>query len=137
MEIKEVAKQVVDVAYKVHTALGPGLLESAYQACLAYELRKRGLFIECEVPLAINYDGLEIATAYRIDMIVERLVVIENKTVERILPIHQAQLLTYLRLGGYQLGFTINWNVIYFKSGIKRYALNLPEPQWQIEQKRK
>jgi GxxExxY protein len=135
MEIEYVATQIVDAAFKVHSSLGPGLLESAYQTCLSFELNNRGISVECEVPISIQYEGQNIATAYRVDMVIEKLIAIENKTVERCLPIHDAQLLTYLRLGGYKLGFLINWNVIYFKNGIKRFALNLPEPQWQRERK--
>lgn len=125
MEIEEVARIIVDAAVKVHRALGPGLLEAAYQVCLAYELRKRGLRVECEVPLPVVYDGQYIDAGYRIDMIVEGMVVIENKTVERILPVHDAQLLTYLRLSGCRVGFVLNWNVALMKEGIKRMVNNL------------
>jgi GxxExxY protein len=120
MDIEEVAKEIVDAAIKVHRTLGPGLFESSYQKCLAYELRKRGLRVDCEVVLPIVYDGVEIESGFRMDMLVERLVVVENKTVERIAPIHSAQLLTHLRLGGYGLGFLLNWNVTLMKHGIKR-----------------
>lgn len=125
MEIEEVARIIVDAAVKVHKTLGPGLLESAYQACLAYELRKRGLRVECEVPLPVVYDGQYIDVGYRIDMIVEGMIIIENKTVEMILPVHEAQLLTYLRLSGCRLGFVLNWNVALMKEGIKRMVNNL------------
>ena len=90
MDIEEVAKNIVDASIKVHRALGPGLLESAYQHCLAYELRKRGLQVECEVLLPIVYDGQQIDAGYRIDMLVEDRIIIENKTVKKMLPIHQA-----------------------------------------------
>jgi len=125
MDIEEVAKQIVDAAIKVHRALGPGLLESAYQHCLAYELRKRGLRVDCEVTLPIVYDGQQIDAGYRIDMLVEDAVIIENKTVEQLLPIHQAQLLTYLKLRDCRLGFLLNWNVTLMKHGIKRMVNNL------------
>jgi GxxExxY protein len=125
MDIEEVASEIVDSAVKVHKALGPGLLESAYQQCLAYELHKRVLHVESEVPLPIYYDGVRIDAGYRADMIVENLVVIENKTVESLLPIHSVQLLTYLRLGGYKLGFLLNWNTILLKHGIKRIVNEL------------
>jgi GxxExxY protein len=92
-EIEGIAKQIVDTAIKVHRALGPGLLESAYQYCLAYELRKRGLQVQCEVVLPIRYDGQEINAGYRIDMLVEDCIIIENKIVDQILPIHQANYL--------------------------------------------
>jgi GxxExxY protein len=125
MDIEEVARQTVDAAIKVHRALGPGLLESAYQKCLEYELRKRGLQVECEVLLPVIYEGVQIGVGYRIDMLVEGCVIIENKTVEKLLPIHQAQLLTYLKLRDCRLGFLLNWNVPLMKQGIKRMVNNL------------
>ena len=125
MDIAEVGRQIVDAAIQVHRALGPGLLESAYQACLAYELRKRGLRVECEVLLPVRYDGQQIDAGYRIDMLVEGMVIIENKTVERLLPIHQAQLLTYLKLRDCRLGYLLNWNVSLMKQGIKRMVNRL------------
>jgi GxxExxY protein len=135
MNIEEVARQIVDAAYKVHSALGPGLLESTYQACMKYELQSRGLHVECEIPQPVQYRKILIDTGYRIDMLVEKCIVIELKCVEQILPVHEAQLLTYIKLGGFHLGFLINWNVQTIKSGIKRMALNLPEPQWQLDRK--
>ena len=125
MNIERVAREIVDSAIKVHRALGPGLLESAYQKCLAYELQKRELHVECEVMLPINYDGVEIDAGYRIDMLVEGCVIIENKVAERLLPIHQAQLLTYLKLRDCRLGFLLNWNVPLMKQGIKRMVNDL------------
>ena len=125
MEIEEVGKQIVDAAIKVHRALGPGLLESAYQACLAHELRKRGLAVACEVLQPVLYDGMQIEAGYRLDMLVEDLVIIENKAVEIVLPIHAAQLLTYMRLRNCRLGYLINWHVPLVKDGIKRMVNNL------------
>ena len=125
MEVEEVGKQVVDSAIKVHRTLGPGLLESAYQACLTYELRKRGLKVECELDQPVSYDGYQIATGYRLDMLVEGCVIIENKVVGSLLPIHEAQLLTYLRLRNCRLGYLINWHVPLVKDGIKRMVNNL------------
>ena len=125
MDIEEIARQIVDAAIKVHRALGPGLLESAYQKCLAYELRKRGLRVECEVLQPVIYEDVRIDAGYRIDMLVEDCVIIENKTVEKLLPIHQAQLLTYLKLRDCRLGFLLNWNVPLMKQGIKRMVNNL------------
>ena len=125
MDIEEFGMNIVDGAIKVHRALGPGLLESAYQRCLAYELGKRGLRVECEVVLPIIYDGQQIDAGYRIDMLVEDCVIIENKAVERFLPIHEAQLLTYLKLRDCRLGFLLNWNVPLMKRGIKRMVNNL------------
>jgi len=125
MDIEEVAQQIVDAAIKVHRALGPGLLESAYQKCLDYELRKRGLRVECEVLQPVIYEDVRIDAGYRIDMLVEDCVIIENKTVEKLLPIHQAQLLTYLKLRDCRLGFLLNWNVPLMKHGIKRMVNSL------------
>ncbi len=122
MEIEIAAHEIVDAVIKVHKALGPGLLESAYQKCLAYELEKRGLLVETEVPMSIEYDGKLIDVGYRADMVVERCIIIENKMVDAVLPIHEAQLLTYLKLKKYQMGFLINWNVKLIKNGIKRYV---------------
>ena len=126
-----VASIIVDAAIKVHRALGPGLLESAYQQCLVYELVERGLDVKCEVPVPVIYKDVHIEVGYRVDMIIENSVIIENKTVEHILPIHEAQLLTYLKLTGIQIGFLINWNVQLLKNGIKRFVINTPEPQWR------
>jgi GxxExxY protein len=136
MDIEEVARQIVDAAIKVHRALGPGLLESAYQKCLAYELRKRGLRVECEVLQPVIYEDVRIDAGYRIDMLVEDCVIIENKTVEKLLPIHQAQLLTYLKLRDCRLGFLLNWNVPLMKQGIKRMVNNL-EPRRREGRKEK
>ncbi|MBL7164182.1 MAG: GxxExxY protein [Anaerolineales bacterium] len=126
-DIEEIARILVDAAVKVHRALGPGLLESAYQKCYAHELRMRGLKVVTEVMLPIVYEGLEIDAGYRIDMIIEDMIVVENKVVEQLLPIHEAQLLTYLKLSGHSLGFLLNWNVKLMKYGIKRMVNNLPE----------
>ena len=125
MDIEEVGRHIVSSAVKVHRALGPGLLESAYQKCLAYELRGKGLMVECELLLPIRYETVEIDAGYRIDMFVESQVIIENKTVEKLLPIHEAQLLTYLKLRGIKLGFLLNWNVALMKHGIKRMVNGL------------
>ena len=125
MDIEEIGKQIIDAAIKVHRALGPGLLESSYQACLTFELRKRGLVVLCEVPQSINYEGMQIEAGYRLDMLVENVIVIENKAVEQILPIHEAQLLTYLKLSDHRLGYLINWNVPLIKNGIRRMVNKL------------
>ena len=123
--IEAVATQVVDAMVRVHRELGPGLLESAYQACLAHELCKRGISVECDVALPVRYDGIEVETGYRIDMVVEDGLLIENKSVQTLLPIHEAQLLTYLKLSGRKLGFLVNWNVPLIKDGIKRMVHQL------------
>jgi GxxExxY protein len=120
--IEAIATQIVDASVKIHKALGPGLLESAYQQCLAYELSKRKIYVECEVLQPIYYDNQVIDAGYRIDMLVENQIIIENKCVERLLPIHMAQILTYLKLRQIKLGFLINWNTLLIKNGIKRIA---------------
>jgi GxxExxY protein len=120
MDVEQTATLIVDAAIKVHRVLGPGLLESAYQRCLQHELSQRGATVETEVLLPIRYEEIEIEAAYRIDMRVNRCVIIENKTVDNILPIHQAQLLTYLKLTNCQVGFLLNWHVPVMKQGIKR-----------------
>jgi len=126
-EIEFIAKNIVDSGYLVHKTLGPGLLESTYQTCLAYELRSRSLDVECELLLPIQYKNIKIDAGYRIDMLVENQIIIENKCVEKILPVHHAQLLTYMKLYGSQLGFLINWNTHLFKDGIKRKVNHLQE----------
>jgi GxxExxY protein len=124
-ELEAVARVLVDAMVKVHRALGPGLLESAYQTCLRHELCKRGLGVECEVSLPVEYDGVHIDAGYRIDMLVENEIIVENKSVQALAPIHEAQLLTYLNLSGRRLGFLVNWNVPLIKDGIKRMVNRL------------
>ena len=124
-DIEEIGRKIVHSAIKVHKALGPGLLESVYQKCLAYELEKTGLTVACEVPLPVKYETVIIDAGFRIDMMIQRTVIVENKTVEKLLPIHQAQLLTYLKLTNLKLGFLLNWNVPLMKDGIKRMVNNL------------
>ena len=126
--IEAIATDIVDCAIKVHRELGPGLLESAYQHCIAHELRKRNRKVLTEVMLPIVYDRQRIDAGYRIDMLVDDLVIIENKAVQEILPIHMAQLLTYLKLNGNNLGFLLNWNVRLMKRGIRRVVYKLPSP---------
>lgn len=125
MNIEELGSSIIGAAIKVHKVLGPGLLESAYQKCLEYELRKTGLRVECELALPVQYESLQIDAGYRIDMLIEGLIIIENKAVERLLPIHEAQLLTYLKMKGCRLGYLLNWNVPILRAGIKRMVCNL------------
>jgi GxxExxY protein len=120
MDIEEIGKTIVDSSIKVHQALGPGLLESAYQICLAHELTKRGLRVACEVTLPVIYDGVTIDAGYRIDMLVEDSVIIENKVVDQLSAVHEAQLLTYLKLKGCWLGYLLNWNTTRMSHGIRR-----------------
>lgn len=111
---------VVDAALKVHRVLGPGLLESAYEACLAHELRRRGVQARTQVALPIRYEGLNIDPGYRLDMLVDGCVVVELKTVRQLLPLHEAQLLSYLRLSGHRVGLLINFHVPLLKDGLRR-----------------
>ena len=118
-----VTGQVIGAAIEVHKALGPGLLERFYEECLHHELRLRGLVCDCQVPLDLVYKGLRSGSAYRMDLVVESAVVVEVKTVEALLPVHRAQLLTYLRLSGCRLGLILNFNVPSLPEGIVRMAL--------------
>lgn len=124
-EIEAVATVLVDSMLRVHRALGPGLLESAYQTCLTHEVRTRGLTVACEVGLPVRYAGVELDAGYRIDMLIENEIIVENKTVQELAPIHEAQLLTYLKLSERRLGFLVNWYVPLIKGGIKRIVNNL------------
>ena len=123
----EVAKQIVDAAYRVHTSLGPGLLESAYEAVLAYELEQRGLRTVRQQAVPIVYQGTRIEMGFRADLIVEDSVIVEIKSVEAIAPVHKKQLLTHLRLADKRLGLLINFNVALIKDGITRIANGMPD----------
>jgi GxxExxY protein len=124
-ELERIAKIVVDCIYTVHRKLGPGLLESVYSICLAHELRKRGLKVDREVMLPIIYDDIRLESALRLDLLVESCIVIEAKAVEKLIPVFDAQLLTYLKLTDYPLGFLVNFNVPLIKDGLKR-IINSP-----------
>lgn len=119
-EIEELASIVVDSAFKVHKSLGPGLLESVYEACLCVELRNRGVAYETQAPVPVIYEGLRIEAGLRLDLLVERSLIVEVKSVEALQFIHQSQLLTYLKLSELRLGLLINFNVAMFKQGVKR-----------------
>ena len=125
MHINDVTGQVVDAAIQVHSVLGPGLLESAYQVCLAHELGNRGLAVRREVFVPVRYDGIELDGGYRIDLLVEDRVVVETKTVTKFVDVHEAQLLSQLRLGAYPVGLMINFNVARLKDGIVRKVNHL------------
>ena len=127
MTENEVAKQIVDAAYRVHTSLGPGLLESAYEAVLAFELENRGLRVIRQQPVPITYHGTRIEMGFRADLIVADLVIVEIKSVEAVAPVHKKQLLTHLRLAGKRLGLLINFNVALIKEGITRIANGMPD----------
>ncbi len=125
MEINRISGLIIEAAMKVHSALGPGLLESAYESCLVHELRKMGLAVLTQITLPLKYDGVLIDAGYRIDILVDDSVIVELKAVEKILPIHEAQLLSYLKLSNKTLGLLINFNVVHLKDGIKRMANGL------------
>lgn len=120
---QEITGSILNCAYKVHTALGPGLLESAYEECLHYELEKAGLAAVKQKPMPLVYEEKKLDLGYRIDLIVENKVIIEIKSVEALNPVHMAQLMTYLKLSGCRIGFLINFNVDSLKDGIKRVIM--------------
>ncbi len=122
-ETEKVATQIVDAAFSVHSTLGPGLLESVYEQCLAFELSERGLRFERQLVLPIKYKEHKIDSELRLDFLVDDSVVVEIKAVECLVPVHTAQLLTYLKLSGHRLGFLINFNASLIKQGIHRYVM--------------
>jgi GxxExxY protein len=122
MELNDITGHIIDASMKVHTELGPGLLESAYEVCLAHELTKRGLKVVSQLALPVQYDGIELDAGYRIDLLVEDRVIVELKAVEKTTPLHEAQLLSYLKLSNKKIGLLINFNVVRLKDGIKRMA---------------
>ena len=120
MEQNRISERIIGCAINVHRALGPGLLESTYEVCLTHELNKAGLSVQAQVALPVLYDGIKLDAGYRIDLLVEDLVIVELKAVDTLLPIHDAQLLSYLKLSRKKLGLLINFNVKLLKNGIKR-----------------
>jgi GxxExxY protein len=125
MELNDITGQIVDAAMKVHSALGPGLLESVYEKCLLYELHRRGIEACCQVGLPIKYGDVRIDSGLIIDMLVRDQVVVEVKAVDELNPIHEAQLMSYLRLSDKRVGLLINFNVVHLRDGIKRFANKL------------
>lgn len=125
--INQLTQEIIGAGISVHRALGPGLLESAYQRCLCQELALRGVPFEREIPIPLEYRGIRLEAGYRLDLLVAGRVVVEVKAMEAIAPIHEAQLLTYLRLGGWNIGLLMNFNVVVLKDGIRRRVLNLQE----------
>ena len=123
----EIARQIVDAAFAIHSGLGPGLLESVYEAVLAYELEKRGLRAIRQQAIPVVWQGTRIEVGFRADLVIEDLVIVEVKALEAIAPVHRKQLLTYLRLAGKRLGLLINFNVALIKDGITRIANGMPE----------
>jgi GxxExxY protein len=127
MTENEIAREIVDCAYKVHTTLGPGLLESVYEAALAYELGKRGFQAERQKPLPVVYENVRLEEGFRADLVVSDLVIVELKSVEEVAPVHKKQLLTYLRLADKRLGVLINFGTARIRDGISRIVNGLPE----------
>ena len=125
MTENEIAKIIVDTAFHIHKSLGPGLLESVYDTVLAYELKKRGLKVKRQVPVAIVYDAIKFDEGFRADLIVEEKVIVELKSVENIVPVHKKQLLTYLRLADKRLGLLINFGSLLIRDGISRVVNSL------------
>jgi len=123
MEINEITHEILDAAFKVHSELGPGLLESSYKTCLAYELKEKGLKVEIEKPLPLIYKDIKLEYGYRIDILVENKVVVELKTVEAFTDVHIAQVLTYLKFSGCKVGLLINFYTKHLKDGIRRLIL--------------
>jgi len=127
MKINDLTHEIIGAAIEVHKSIGPGLLESAYEECLCKELSLRQIAFERQKPLPVEYKGLKLECGYRLDLLVAKTVVVEVKAVENLLPIHEAQLLTYLKLGGWKAGLLINFNVSALKKGIRRLVLGLEE----------
>ena len=125
MDFEAIAREIVDTAIRVHTRLGPGMLESAYESCIEYELGKRSLAVRKQVPMPLRYDDLTLDMGFRLDLLVEDAVVIELKSVQQLLPIHVAQLVSYLRAGDYRLGFLLNFNTAHMRDGIRRVVNRL------------
>lgn len=121
MQTNQITHEILDSAYKIHSNLGPGLLESAYQACLIYELKKKGIKVESEKPVPVVYEQVKLNCGYRIDILVENKVVIELKTVDAFSDVHYAQVLTYLKFSGKRVGLLLNFNTKSLKNGIKRF----------------
>jgi GxxExxY protein len=127
MVLNYLSSRVIGLAMKVHSALGPGLLETVYEACLEHELRENGFFVQRQALLMIHYQNVQVDGGFRVDLLVERQLIVELKAVDRILPIHEAQLITYLKLSDLSLGLLINFNVVHLREGIRRLANKFAE----------
>jgi len=123
MQINQLTAKIIGCAIEVHRELGPGLLESAYEECLDYELKQAGLHTKRQVPVPVIYKDIKLDCGYRIDILVENRVVLELKTVDILIPVHEAQILTYMKFGKKEIGLLVNFNVTLLKNGIKRYKL--------------
>ena len=126
-KLNELTEAIIGAAMEVHRALGPGLLESTYEMCLCQELSLRGIPFQRQVPIPVEYKGVKLDCGYRADIVIEGTILLEIKAIDSLLPIHDAQLLTYLRLGGWQIGLLINFNVELLKHGLRRKVLDLVE----------
>lgn len=122
-EIDRLAKEIVDCAYTVHKEIGPGLLENAYEILMVEEITSRGLSVKTQVPLIVKYKGTKVDMAYRLDLVIEDKILIELKSCEKLLPIHEAQILTYLKLSDYSLGFLMNFGSTLIKDGLRRFVV--------------
>lgn len=123
LEYEDISGRVIGAAMKVHSVLGPGLLESAYEACLVHELKKAGLKTETQIALPLRYDGVQIDIGYRLDLLVNDVLIVELKAVDKLTSLHQAQLMSYLKLSGKRVGLLINFNTEHLRDGIKRIIL--------------
>ena len=126
--LNKITEKIIGIAINVHRALGPGLLESAYEACMVFDLSQKGLMVEQQKPLPVIYREVKLDCGYRLDLVIEKSVIVELKAVEKIMPIHKAQLLSYLKLSGYKVGLLINFNTEILKEGIRRVVANFPDP---------
>ena len=131
--VNDITERVIGAAIEVHRTLGPGLLESAYEACLCRELQLRNIQHQRQLSLPVSYKGITLESGYRLDLLVENQVVVEVKAIETLQPVHEAQVLTYMRLGGWHVGLLINFNVPLLKQGIKRVVYHLPEQSYPVE----
>ena len=134
--LNQIADSIIGAAIEVHSASGPGLLESAYEACLVFELAERGLKVEQQKPLPVIYRQVKLDCGYRLDMLVENVVIIEVKVVDHLAPIHKAQLLSYLRLSGCKVGLLINFNVKVLRDGVVRVVNNFPDSPRSLRSQR-
>ena len=132
--LDEISHRIIGAAIEVHRHLGPGLLESAYQSCLAFELKQLGLKVEEQKPLPVVYKQVKLDCGYRLDMVVEDEIIVEIKAIEKLLPIHDAQLLSYLRLTKKRVGLLMNFHVPVLKNGLKRIVNEFPDPEWEKRQ---
>jgi len=128
--LDEISHRIIGAAIEVHRNLGPGLLESAYQSCLAFELKQLGVKLEEQKPLPVIYKDMRLDCGYRLDLVVEDEIIIEVKAIEKLVPIHEAQLLSYLRLAKKRVGFLMNFHVPVLKNGLKRIVNEFPDAEW-------